>query len=120
VQGDSGWQATADQSKWPAFNIYPASAWNYGLLLDKQHPENSFSIIKKPWPKNNNPFTNAGAPIQLIAKGRQIADWQIDENGLCGVLPQSPVASAQPESNLTLVPMGGARLRISAFPVIEQ
>jgi hypothetical protein len=120
VQGDSGWQATADQSKWPAFNIYPASAWNYGLLLDKQHPENSFSIVKKSWPKNNNPFTDANAPIQLVAKGRQIDDWKIDENGLCGVLPQSPVASAQPESNLTLVPMGGARLRISAFPVIEQ
>jgi len=120
VQGDSGWQATADQSKWPAFNIYPASAWNYGLLLNKQHPENSFMIVKRPWPKNNNPFTNANAPIQLIAKGKQIDDWKIDENGLCGVLPQSPVASAQPESNLTLVPMGGARLRISAFPVIEQ
>jgi hypothetical protein len=120
AQSDAGWQATADQTKWPAFNIYPGSAWNYGLILNKRYPEASFTIIKRPWPKNNDPFTNASAPIQLIAKGRQIADWKIDENGLCGVVPQSPAASAQPQSTLTLVPMGGARLRISAFPVIEQ
>ena len=29
--GDSKWQANADQTKWPAFEILPGSAWNYGL-----------------------------------------------------------------------------------------
>jgi len=120
VQGDSGWQANADQSKWPAYDILPASTWNYGLLLDKEHPETSFSIINKPWPKDNNPFTNANAPIQLMAKGKQITGWTIDQYGLCAVLPQSPVVTNEPRTTLTLVPMGGARLRISAFPVIKQ
>lgn len=119
VQGDSGWQATADQSKWPAFNIYPASAWNYGLLLDKPHPETSFTVLKKEWPKDDNPFTNANAPIQLIATGKQIMGWTTDQYGLCAILPQSPVISDQPETKLILVPMGGARLRISAFPVVQ-
>jgi len=119
VEGDSGWQQTADQSKWPAYNIYPASAWNYGLLVDEQHPALSFTIIRKPWPKDNNPFTNANAPIELAAKGRQIPGWTIDQYGLCGILPMSPVKTTANVSNLTLVPMGGARLRISAFPVIE-
>jgi hypothetical protein len=119
VQGDSGWQANADQSKWPAFNILPASAWNYGLILNKEHPEKSFTIISRPWPKDNNPFTNANAPIVLVANGKQIPGWQIDEYGLCPVLPQSPVATDQPKTTIALVPMGGARLRISAFPVVE-
>jgi len=119
VQDDSHWQASADQSKWPAYSIYPASNWNYGLLLQKDHPETSFTVVKKPWPADNNPFTNKNAPLQLIAHGKQLPGWTTDQYGLCAVLPQSPVASTQPKTVLTLVPMGGARLRISAFPVIE-
>jgi hypothetical protein len=119
TEGDSGWQKTADPTKWPAYDIYASSPWNYGLLVEEKHPERSFAIIKRPWPKNNNPFTNANAPILLVAKGKQIPGWTIDATGLCGVLPQSPVKSNQKISALTLVPMGGARLRISAFPVTE-
>jgi hypothetical protein len=119
VQDDSGWQNTADQSKWPAYSIYAASSWNYGLLVDQQHPEQSFKVIKKPWPKDDNPFTNVNAPIELIANGKQIPGWTIDQYGLCGILPVSPVKTPEKTTKLTLVPMGGARLRISAFPVVE-
>jgi len=119
VQDDSHWQANADQSRWPAFSIFPASAWNYGLILNKEHPEKSFTMIVRGWPKDNNPFTNANAPIVLLAEGKQIPGWQIDQYGLCAVLPQSPVATRQPQTTLAMVPMGGARLRISAFPVVK-
>lgn len=117
--GDSGWQPTANPEKWPSYEIHPASAWNYGLLIDEQHPEKSIEIIRKNWPQDNNPFTNANAPIELKIKGKTIPSWTVDQYGLCGVLPQSPLKSSQPTTQLTLVPMGGARLRISAFPVIE-
>lgn len=116
---DAKWQDTADPAKWPTFEIYPASTWNYGLELNSRDAAKSFSIERLPWPKDNNPFTNDSAPIRLIAKGRQIADWKIDQYGLCGLLPQSPAKTVAPETTLTLVPMGGARLRISAFPVVE-
>lgn len=116
---DSGFQPTADQQKWPSFEIYPASAWNYGLLLNAQQPESSFTVVKKAWPKDDNPFTNTGAPIELKAKGKQIPSWTIDQYGLCGILPMSPVITETKETDITLVPMGGARLRISAFPVVK-
>jgi hypothetical protein len=119
TQGDSHWQASADPQKWPAYEIHAASNWNYGLLIDREHPEKSIDIIQREWPKDDNPFTNANAPIELRAKGKQIPGWAIDQYGLCGVLPQSPVKTSQPTVNLTLVPMGGARLRISSFPVVE-
>jgi len=118
VQGDAGWQKTADPAKWPAYDIYAASSWNYGLLLNKDEAT-SFTVIKKGWPKDGNPFTNTNAPVQLVAKGKQITSWAIDKYGLCAVLPPSPVISDQPETTLILVPMGGARLRISAFPIIK-
>ncbi len=117
--GDSKWQAGADPKKWPSYEIHPASAWNYGLLIDKSHPENSIEVIHRSWPKDNNPFTNNNAPIELKVKGKILPGWTIDQYGLCAVLPQSPVKSEQPVAELTLVPMGGARLRISAFPVTE-
>ncbi len=116
---DAKWQETADPTKWPTYEIYPASAWNYGLLLNKKDPTESFTIQKEAWPTDNNPFTNASTPLRLIAKGKIIPNWTIDENGLCGLLPVSPVKTKAPETSITLVPMGGARLRISAIPIVE-
>jgi hypothetical protein len=117
--GDSKWQEDADPEKWPSYEIHPASDWNYGLLLDEQAPAKSFKVIKKSWPASNNPFTNDAAPIELIATGKKIPGWGIDQYGLVAVLPQSPVATTDSPTTLTLVPMGGARLRISAFPVVH-
>jgi hypothetical protein len=116
---DSRWQENADVSAWPSFEIFPASPWNYGLQVDANNLNKSFTVKKKPWPKGDDPFTNATAPIELIATGKQIPAWTIDQHGLCAVLPQSPVAAEGAPVKLTLVPMGGARLRISAFPVVK-
>ena len=118
AMADSRWQETADADKWPSYEIFPASPWNYGLLLDQSHPEKSFTVERKSWPADNNPFTNAAAPIGLKARGRQIPSWTIDKYELCDTLPTSPVISDQPITDLQLVPMGGARVRISAFPII--
>jgi len=119
AQEDAKWQEGADSKKWPAFEIHPGSAWNYGLLIDERDLSKSFKVVKKNWPSNNQPFTNDGAPIEIIAEGKQISDWKLDQYGLVAVLPQSPVESGTPVTTLTLVPMGGARLRISAFPVVK-
>ncbi|MFP5081340.1 beta-L-arabinofuranosidase domain-containing protein [Pedobacter sp. JCM 36344] len=117
--GDSQWQQGADPKKWPSYEIHPTSAWNYGLVLDKLNPERSFTVVKKSWPKDGNPFTNGNAPIELKAKGKLIPEWKIDKFGLVDILPTSPISNSESETALTLVPMGGARLRISAFPVIK-
>lgn len=117
--GDSKWQPEADQSKWPAYNIYPASMWNYGLELNSSPLSEQFEIIKKPWPESNFPFTQNDVPIMIKAKGKLIPEWTLDKYGLCGVLPQSPVGVHTQEQNIELIPMGAARLRISAFPVVK-
>jgi hypothetical protein len=66
------------------------------------------------------PFTQDAAPIEIRAKGRLIPGWTVDQYGLCGVLPVSPVVVNTPEQSLELIPMGAARLRISAFPVVTR
>ncbi len=116
--GDSQWQSTLDTSLWPAFEIHPNSAWNYGLLLDETTPTDSFTIVQKAWPADDFPFTPGSVPIEIQARGRKIPEWTMDSDGLCGILQDSPTKSTELDETVTLLPMGAARLRISAFPVI--
>lgn len=117
--GDSNWQKTADPSKWPSFEIHPTTPWNYGLVLNEKKPESSFKVRKLPWPKDDFPFTTESAPILLEAKARQIPEWIEDRHGLCAPLQQSPAFSTSKVETVSLIPMGAARLRISAFPTVS-
>lgn len=119
AQQDSAWLPGADASKWPSHEILPESPWNFGLVLNSSDPAAAFEVVRRPWPADSRPFTNAATPILLRARGRRLPDWKIDADGLAGVLPQSPVQSDEPLEDLTFVPMGGARLRISAIPVVK-
>jgi hypothetical protein len=117
--GDSKWQANVDESKWPSFEIYPGSSWNYGLLQSEINNPFLFKVVKKQWPQDDFPFTQQSVPIEIKAKGKLIPDWTLDKYGLVDILPQSPVAVNTKPEDIVLIPMGAARLRISAFPVVK-
>ncbi len=104
---------------WPAFEIYPATPWNYGLVFDKTKLEESFKVARKDWPADNNVWGVEQAPIEIKAKGRKIPGWQADETDLVGLIAESPIKSEEPVEEITLIPMGAGRLRLSAFPVID-
>lgn len=116
---DSRWLENADEEKWPAWEIYPESPWNYGLMLDRNNLANSFEIIRTPWPEDGYPFEAETTPLRIKAWGRRIPDWKIDRYGLCGLLPSDPVWTPEPVEEIQLIPMGAARLRISAFPEVQ-
>lgn len=113
--GDSQWQEGADASQWPTYEIYAKSPWNYALVLDKNDPLKNFQVVHKAWPADNFPFTVASAPIEVKAIGRKIPSWTIDPYGLCSELPEADAPKGEKEE-ITLIPMGAARLRVSAFP----
>lgn len=112
--GDSKWQEGADASAWPTYEIYPASSWNYALQTSAP-----ITVERKEWPFNNNPFTLTTVPLEFKAKGRLIPEWKVDEYGLCGVLPYEDARKAEAVDEITLIPMGAARLRIASFPTAE-
>ena len=116
---DSKWQKNADPIKWPAFEITPKSTWNYGLILNETELSKSFKVVRKEWPTDNYPFSPGNTPIEIQAKGRQIPSWRIDQFGLADILPIYPAKTTRPVEDITLIPMGAARLRISAFPVVK-
>ena len=102
---------------WPAWEIHPTTPWNYGLVLDEEAPASSFEVVKRPMP-SGQPFEATVVPVELRAKAKRIPEWKLDHRGLVGPIAESPVKSDEPVETVTLIPMGAARLRIAAFPVI--
>lgn len=111
---DSQWQQGADASRWPSYEIYPESPWNYALQVGSVKLKE-----RRKLQPGRNPFTQSEVPLVFEAQGRQVPDWKIDEYKLCGVLPYEDVAKSDTCETLELIPMGAARLRISAFPTCE-
>jgi hypothetical protein len=112
------WKRYGGTDSWPEQEVHPTTPWNYGLVLDEQNAAAAFKVVRKKGPIARQPFTPDSAPIELEAKARKIDAWTADSTGLVQTLQPSPVISDEPVETIKLVPMGCARLRISAFPVI--
>lgn len=64
------------------------------------------------------PWTLDGVPVELKGQGKRIPQWKLNGQGFVEALQPSPVKTSTPAEPVTLVPMGAARLRIAAFPVV--
>jgi hypothetical protein len=89
------------------------TAWNYSVVTgacDASVEKHAVSAI---------PFDVRNPAISLRVKGRLLPGWGVNENS-AGPVPVSPVQSAKPLQELTLVPYGAAKLRVTAFPFLEE
>jgi hypothetical protein len=105
------WQRYGTNEKWPAFEVFPTTPWNYALVKSELRLEQG-SVPKQP-------FTPDAAPVRILAKGRKVPTWTLESNGLIQEVPASPVATSEPVEDIALIPMGCARLRLSAFPTVR-
>jgi len=110
------WKRCGGTDTWPAFEILPASPWNYGLVLDPKSPEATLMLAGRKQPAEQ-PFTAEAAPVTLKAKAKRLPGWKA-EGRMVGRTPPGPLVSAEPEEEVTLIPMGCARLRIASFPLV--
>ncbi len=106
------------EDKWPAYEIVPTTPWNYGLVLDSADPIASIEVVKKSFPMSDQPFTLAETPVELKVRAKRIPHWTENYFGVVDKLQPSPVKSDEPVETVTMVPMGAARLRMSALPTI--
>jgi hypothetical protein len=92
------------------WQVYPSTEWNYALASTEQ-------VEVKELPVGESPFSLKQAPVTLTVAARKVPSW-VAEDGAANPVPQSPVASTQPEERITLVPYAAAKLRITAFPAL--
>jgi hypothetical protein len=106
------WRRVGGTDTWPEHEVLPGSAWNYGLTLENP------PVVTSGIGNANDPFTPGNAPIRITAPARKVTGWTADSDQIVTVLQDSPTPSSEPTENVTLIPMGGARLRITSFPKI--
>jgi hypothetical protein len=102
--------------EWPDWEVFPTTPWNYGLVINWDNLETSFQVVEK-GVVPDQPWTLENAPIEIKAKGKKIPNWVMIDETVTDLQP-SPVKSDEPLEDITLVPMGCARLRMSVLPVI--
>ncbi len=107
------WERVRGEDPCPDYAVYPATPWNYGLLVDPDDPR--VEVVKKP--VGDIIYGPEFAPVELKVKGRRIPEWGM-QNNCAGPVPEIPVISSEPVDELTLVPYGCAKLRITEFPLL--
>jgi hypothetical protein len=116
---NENWQSYGgNAAPWTEWEAYPATPWNYGLVLNSTNPAASFTVVTNSGGVATNPFSLNTVPISLQVQARKVPAWTLDSLYGVGPVQPSPVYSTQAVETVTLVPMGAARLRISAFPTV--
>jgi hypothetical protein len=114
----------------PDWECRPGSAWNFALCLvleegtgpdapivvAKDPPAGSYFTVNHPTvPEESSPWEFP--PIELTCKARQVKGWDLLEGDVTPDVPRSPVTPDSPVEQISLVPYGCTRIRITHFPV---
>jgi hypothetical protein len=115
------------------WEIYPVSAWNYGLMINKNDLARGLEITENqvtdlPFADKGDMFWSADssryvpwdrdAAVVITTRGMKIPEWTLKDNS--SDIP--PLSLVKPEGTveiIQLVPYGCAKLRITEFPVID-
>ena len=143
---EEDWQVDTNPPKpatreFPAWNLFPASTWNYALCVNEKNLAKQVEVVHKPC--TSDPWTIHTAPIELRVPARRVKGWKIErkrsvtgmypnatftgfepveKKGDFWLTPQLPDAKslgarlAEKTEMVTLVPYGCTKLRITIFP----
>ncbi len=109
------WKKLTERGKASDWEVLPTTAWNYGLVVSAKDPRSSFSVVLRR--QGDQPFSAEGTPVALDARGVRLPSWKLADSS-AGPLPPSPVKGGE-TMEITLIPYGAAKLRITEFPEIR-
>lgn len=112
------WRRNDAEDDWPAWEVHPASAWNYGLVIDLDNPADALTVERTSGQTPVQPWSPEGSPLRMTARARRIPDWKLNDQHNAAAPPASPVATQEPIERVTLLPFGSTRLRIAYLPTV--
>ncbi|MGC9520355.1 MAG: beta-L-arabinofuranosidase domain-containing protein [Anaerolineae bacterium] len=144
---EEDWRVDEDDPRstpdFPAWNLYPASPWNYALALHERHLQEEVEVIERPM--TAEPWSIDTAPIELRVPAHRVRDWDLDRRstiiqevwargglvqreveGEYVFTPQLPDPDtlttnvSEKKELVTLVPYGCTKLRITIFPDVRR
>ena len=117
VSGDAGTYAHPEGYLFENYEVFPTSAWNYGLCMENGDIKGCVEIKEIKTKIADQPWTLENAPIVLSAKMRRIPEWVIEDD-MAAELQPSPAFTLCEEEQVELIPLGCARLRMSCLPTV--
>ena len=106
------WVKLVDRGPASDWQVFPASPWNYALLVDETSAPD-IEVIQSPL--GPIPFAAVGTSVRLRVKARQLKEWR-SIDGVAQPVPAATQPSAGDDTVVDLIPYGAAKLRITAFP----
>ena len=98
---------------------YPASDWNYALVIDENDIQGSFKVVRTE-EVAAQPFNVSTAPITLKVTGQLVPDWKLMGNSVPEA-PYSPLeADALLQREIELIPTGCTRMHINQIPWVGE
>jgi hypothetical protein len=94
------------------WQVFPTSAWNYALGVDE---DNAAAAKVDEHAIAARPFASSAPAVTVTVPARRLDEWRAVD-GVAAPPPASPAKVEAAEETVTLVPYGGAKLRITAFP----
>jgi len=98
------------------FEVRPSTPWNYGLVLDSTRPEAGLHFEERP--VGEKPFSPEGAGVVARVKGQRLPNWRM-AHGWAGEIPPGIQESNEALEDLTLIPYGCTKIRVTEFPRVK-
>jgi DUF1680 family protein len=114
---DGKWRKHENGTPYPDWEIRPVTPWNFGLSIDRNDPESSFTFSGEV--PGTVPFSSKSPPSRIRCRGLRIPGWGISRNA-AEAPPAPPFETEGGPRELMLVPYGCAKLRVTEMPVIPE